>query len=112
MSSQTTPSAGRASRLRRAGVLGFATGFAAAIVVTMLALMTPVAEAVHPVLVPAVALLGPLADRLAHWNGLLSMSLAGVVNGAVYAAVFVLAGVVTGRRPRRAGGVEDSRGRL
>jgi len=45
---------------------------------------------VYPVLVPASPLLRPLADRMADWNGLVNMVVAGVVNGAIYAGVFVL----------------------
>ena len=89
--------------LRRPAVLGFVTGFAMAFVVTALALMTPVAEAVHPVLVPAAALLRPVADRAADWNGLVNMLLAGTLNGLVYAVGFVVVAGLVGRGGTGAG---------
>ncbi|RYU13013.1 hypothetical protein [Nocardioides iriomotensis] len=97
MTSHTAPSTGSARSLRRPAVLGFVIGFLAAFVVTMLALVTVVAEAVHPVLVPAAPLLRPIADRMADWPGLVNMVIAGTVNGAVYAAAFVLVALVLRR---------------
>jgi hypothetical protein len=100
MTGHTAPSTGSApsaSSLRRPAVLGFVIGFLAAFVVTILALVTVVAEAVHPFLVPAAPLLRPIADRMADWPGLVNMVLAGLVNGAIYAAVFVLVAMVLRR---------------
>ena len=53
-------------------------------------------ETLLPWLVPGAALLAPLTDRMADWNGLLNMVLAGIANGLVYAVVFV-----AGRRTAR-----------
>jgi hypothetical protein len=73
--------------LRRPVLIGFAVGFAMAFVATVLALLLPLFETLHPVLVPGAALLAPLTDRMADWNGLLNMTLGGIANGAVYAGV-------------------------
>jgi hypothetical protein len=97
MTGPTAPSTGAAPSLRRPAVVGFVVGFLAAFVVTMLALVTVVAEVVHPVLVPAAPLLRPVADQMADWPGLLTMALAGTVNGAIYAAAFVLVATVLRR---------------
>jgi hypothetical protein len=94
MTGHTTPSTGSAPLWRRVAVLGFVVGFLAAFVVTVLALVTVLAEVVRPVLVPAAPLLRPVADRMADWPGLVNMVLAGTVNGAIYAAVFVLVAMV------------------
>ena len=93
----------RAVPLRRPVVIGFVTGFAMAFVATVLALVSTVFEAAHPVLVPAAPLLHPLADRMAGWNGLLNMVVAGTVNGAVYAIVCVAVALLLRRRRRGAG---------
>lgn len=77
--------------LRRPALTGFAVGFVTAFVATVLALMLPLFETLHQVLVPGAALLSPLSDRMADWNGLLNMTLGGIANGAVYAAVVVVA---------------------
>ena len=42
-------------------------------------------------------MLSPLTDRMADWNGLLNMVLAGTANGLVYAVVFVLVAALLGR---------------
>jgi hypothetical protein len=81
-------SATRAVPLRRPAVVGFVTGFASAFAATVLALVSTVFEALLPVLVPAALLLRPIADRMADWNGLLTMLLVGTLNGAVYAVAF------------------------
>ena len=73
--------------LRRPVVVGFLVGFAMAFVATVLALLLPLFETLHPWLVPGAALLTPLTDAMAEWNGLLNMTLGGIANGAVYAAV-------------------------
>jgi len=85
------------SALRRPAVLGFALGFVMAFVAAVLALTTPVFETLLPWLVPGAALLSPLTDRMADWNGLLNMALAGTANGLVYAVVFVLVAALLGR---------------
>lgn len=41
-------------------------------------------------IVPAILVLRPFAETSRDWNGLLTMVLAGIVNGAIYAAVFGL----------------------
>lgn len=86
---------------RRPVLIGFTVGFAMAFVATVLALLLPFVEGLHPFLVPGAVLLAPLHDRMAEWNGLLNMALGGVVNGAVYAAVFLgvtlASGAVRGR---------------
>ena len=102
MTGPTAPATGSASSWRRPAVLGFVVGFLAALVVTMLALVTVVAEAVHPVLVPAAPLLRPIADRAADWPGLLNMLLVGTLNGAIYAAVSVLVALLLRRGGRGA----------
>ena len=76
--------------LRRPALIGFGIGFAAAFVVTLLALALPLFETLEPVLVPGALLLAPLADAMAGWNGLLNMVLAGAANGVVYAAAVVV----------------------
>ena len=68
-----------------------------AFVATVLALLSTVVERAYPMLVPASSLLGPISDAMADWNGLLNMVIAGVVNGAVYAAVFVAVAALTRR---------------
>lgn len=75
----------------RAALLGLGVGFAMAFVATFLALTINVFESVHRLLVPAAALLRPWSDRMADWNGLVNMVVAGLVNGVVYAGLFVLA---------------------
>lgn len=97
MTSHTAPATGTPSTGRPA-VLGFVIGFVAAFVVTMLALVTVVAEVVHPILVPASPLLRPIAGFMADWPGLVNMLIAGTVNGAIYAVVFVLVAKVLRRR--------------
>lgn len=74
-------------RTRRVALIGFLVGFAMAFVVTVLALVSTLFERFEDVLVPGALLLSPLSDRMAGWNGLLNMVLAGVANGLVYAAV-------------------------
>ena len=76
--------------LRRPALTGFALGFVMAFVATVLALLLPLFETLHPWLVPGAALLSPISDRMADWNGLLNMSLGGIANGSVYAAVVVV----------------------
>ena len=74
-------------RTRRAALIGFIVGFVMAFVVTVLALMSTLFERLEDVLVPGALLLSPLSHRMAGWNGLLNMVLAGVANGLVYALV-------------------------
>jgi tetrahydromethanopterin S-methyltransferase subunit F len=74
-------------RTRRAALIGFAVGFVMAFVVTVLALMSTLFERLEDVLVPGALLLSPLSERMAGWNGLLNMVLAGVANGLLYALV-------------------------
>ena len=81
-------------RTRRAVLIGFVVGFVMAFVVTVLALMSTLFERLEDVLVPGALLLSPLSERMAGWNGLLNMALAGVANGLVYALVVVAAAVV------------------
>ena len=83
--------------LRRPAVLGFVIGFAMAFVAAVLALTMVVFENLLPWLVPGAALLAPLSDRMAGWNGLLNMVLAGAANGLVYAVLFVLVAALLGR---------------
>jgi hypothetical protein len=75
---------------RRPALTGFVVGFAMAFVATVLALMSTFFERVLDLLVPGAALLGPLWDAMADWNGLLNMVLVGLVNGLVYAVVVTL----------------------
>jgi hypothetical protein len=97
----TTKTAPR-RRFPRPVLAGFVTGFAMAFVATILALAIGILERVHTVLVPASVLLHPLAEHMADWNGLLSMTVAGVVNGLVYAAAFALvATLLAAGRPQR-----------
>jgi hypothetical protein len=86
---------------RRPALIGFVVGFAMAFVATFLALMFTFFEGVVlDILVPGAALLGPLWDAMADWNGLLNMVLVGLVNGVVYAVVLTLvaAGLAAVRR--------------
>jgi hypothetical protein len=85
MSTQTV---GRSHR--RPALIGFVVGFAMAFVATVLALMSTFFERLLDLLVPGAALLGPLWDAMADWNGLLNMVLVGLVNGLVYAVVVTL----------------------
>ena len=94
----TTETTGR--RHRRPALTGFLVGFAMAFVATFLALAFTFFERIHALLVPASVILRPLSDRMADWNGLLNMVLGGLVNGAVYAAVFTLVSAVLPRRRR------------
>jgi hypothetical protein len=82
---------------RRPAIIGFVVGFVAAFLITMLALISVAFEVVHPYLVPAAPLLRPVADGMADWPGLVIMVVAGVVNGLIYAAVFVLGALVLHR---------------
>lgn len=94
MTTHTTPR--EAWGLRKPALTGFALGFAMAFVATVLALMFSFFEgAVHDVLVPGAWMLSGLRDVVADWNGLLSMTLVALVNGAVYAAVFALVAATT-----------------
>ena len=88
----------RPPRRQAGAVIGFATGFAMTFVAVVLALTTPAFEVLLPLLVPATVLLRPVADVAADWNGLVTMLLTGVVNGASYAVVFVGVVAVTRRR--------------
>jgi hypothetical protein len=95
----TTQTAARTAR--RPALLGFAVGFVLTFVVTVLALLFTAVERIEDVLVPAAALLSPLSETMASWNGLAVMVLAGTVNGLVYAVVFAgVAAAVAGVRRR------------
>ena len=80
----------------RPALLGFAVGFVLAFLVTLLALLFPLFERLEDVLVPARVLLSPWSDAAAGWNGLLTMMLAGAVNGLVYAVALVGVTAVVG----------------
>jgi hypothetical protein len=88
--------------VRRPALVGFALGFVLTFVVTLLALMLTAAERLEDVLVPARVLLAPWRDPMASWNGLLTMVVAGTVNGLVYAAAFAVVAAAAGvvRRSR------------
>lgn len=87
--------------LRRPVLIGFAVGFVMAFLATVLALILPLFETLHPVLVPGAALLAPLSERMADWNGLLTMALGGIANGAVYAGIVLGVTLALGAvRPR------------
>ena len=90
------------STVRRPALAGFALGFAMTFVVTLLALVLTAVERVEDVLVPARVRLAPWSDPMADWNGLLTMAVAGTVNGLVYAAVLPAAAAALGavRRSR------------
>jgi hypothetical protein len=67
---------------------GFGVGFVLAFLVPALALLLPLFERLEDVLVPARVLLSPWSDAAASWNGLATLLLAGAVNGLVYAVAF------------------------
>ena len=90
MTTHTPTRRTHSARSTRPLVLGFVVGFAMAFLATVLALMFTLFERLEDVLVPGAALLRPLADAMADWNGLLNMLLVGLVNGVVYAAVLAL----------------------
>lgn len=84
----TTQTRGRA--VRRPAITGFAVGFVMTFLGTFLALLLGVFERLYALIVPAILVLRPFAETSQDWNGLLTMGLAGIVNGVIYAAVFVL----------------------
>jgi hypothetical protein len=90
------------STVRRPALAGFALGFVMTFVVTLLALMLTAVERVEDALVPARVLLTPWSDPMASWNDLLTMIVAGAVNGLVYAVVFAVVAAAAGvvRRSR------------
>lgn len=90
------------STVRRPALIGFGIGFVMAFVVALLALVLNAVERAEDVLVPARVLLAPWSDPMASWNGLLTMVVAGAVNGLVYAAVFAVVAAAAGvvRRSR------------
>lgn len=73
---------------------GFVVGFLGTFAATALALLLGTFERLLSVLVPARVLLRPLSDVFADWNGLVTMTVTGVVNGAVYALLALLAVVL------------------
>ena len=89
--STTTPVHAGGGSTRRWVLWGFLVGAAITLPATILALLSPVGEAIHPYLVPAAALLAPASDAMATWPGLVNMTLGALVNGVVYA---VAAGAV------------------
>ncbi len=65
----------------------FVVGVAITMPATFLALLSPTGEALLPFLVPASAVLRPLADVVANWPGLVNVAIASLVNGVIYAAI-------------------------
>jgi hypothetical protein len=55
----------------------------------MLALLSPIGEALLKFLVPGSLLLRPIADVMASWPGLLNVALVAAANGLVYALAAV-----------------------
>lgn len=95
----------RARAVRRPALIGFAVGFVMTFLGTFLALLLGVYERLHALIVPANLVLRPFAETTRDSNGLLSMGLAGIVNGVIYAAAFVLiaAALSAVRRREQAG---------
>lgn len=71
---------------QRWALWGFIVGVAITVPATLFALLAHTGEALHPYLVPSTELLGPLSDVMATWPGLMTMAIAAVVNGGIYAA--------------------------
>ena len=73
--------------MKRFTFVAFGVGFVFAFVMPMLALMFVGFEAVQRVLVPGLLLMpAELTDAMAAWPGIVNLLVAGVANGAVYAA--------------------------
>jgi hypothetical protein len=76
-------------------------GVAITVPATFFALLSPTGEVVFPFLVPANAVLRPLADVVARWPGLANVALASLVNGVIYAAIAVALHAIASRTRRR-----------
>jgi hypothetical protein len=87
--------------MKRWVIAAFALGFSLAFVLPVLALMFVPFELFGRALLPGLLLIPRrLLDAMAGWPGLLNLSIGGVANGLVYAAVAAL--VVLVRRRLRA----------
>jgi hypothetical protein len=78
----------------------FLVGVAITLPATFLALLVPAGEVLFPFVVPANAVLRPLADVVASWPGLVNVAIASLANGVIYAAV-AAAVARSARRARR-----------
>ena len=86
---------------KRWAIRGFLTGVAITVPATFFALLSPIGEVAFPFLVPANAVLRPLADVVARWPGLANVALACLVNGVIYAAVAVAVHAAVGKTRRQ-----------
>jgi hypothetical protein len=74
-------------------------GFVVTIPAVFLALLSPVGEALLPILTPGSLLFRPIADVMATWPGLLNVGLVAIANGLIYGSVAVaIVGVVANAR--------------
>ena len=89
----------RAVPRARAFGVGFVLGLVVTVPAILLALISPVGEAVLGILTPGSLLLRPIADAMASWPGLLNVALVAVANGLLYGlAATALVSVVSAVR--------------
>ena len=81
-------SRGRVSLARVFGA-GFVVGAVITVPAVLLALISPVGEALLRILIPGSFLLRPIADAMASWPGLLNVGLLAIANGLAYGLVAV-----------------------
>ena len=67
---------------------------------TLLALLSLTGE-LFPFLVPASAVLRPLADVVATWPGLVNVGIVSLVNGVIYAAIAAALQPLVGKAAHR-----------
>lgn len=71
----------------RAFAVGFVVGLVVTVPAILFALLSPVGEALLPLLTPGSLLLRPIAEAMADWPGLLNVGLVSVANGLIYGLV-------------------------
>lgn len=74
---------------RRAFVVGLIVGLVVTVPAVFLALLSPVGEALLPILTPGSLLLRPIADVMASWPGLVNIGLVALADGLIYGLVAV-----------------------
>jgi hypothetical protein len=89
MAEMERPHPRRRWSLSRAFWVGFVLGLVVTVPAVFFALLSPVGEALLPVLTPGSLLLRPMAEVMATWPGLLNVGLVAVANGLVYGSVAV-----------------------
>lgn len=87
MSETRRPRPWRGVRPRRAFLIGFVIGLAVTVPAIFLALVTPVGEALLPLLTPGSLLLRPFADVMATWPGIVNVALVAIANGLIYGLI-------------------------